>query len=386
VTPSAPRRSFLVLAANTPWVFALAEQLERYGPVTVVRFIDWLNQRRLRPEWPETASDLRRVATVMPPGYAGALEPAFRGAMRRRVEGEGRRLQELSGCEPAVICPYPYLAPWVRGVPGRQIVYYNLDDYSLYDPARAERTEALERELVERARLTACLSAHQTVTLRAKHPQRAERIRHFPLGVVDSFLNPDPATPAPVRGVGYVGNLSDRVDWAFVCKVADSAPDLRFHFVGALQDPAVRDGDWSRRRDRALALSNVVYEGPAPQAQVRLHYWRYAVNWMPYDPQHPFNIASCPTKIMDALASGRPFVSTDIPESRLYADRIQVVSSAEQTIDRLRRLLNAGSPYDPAEQVAFAAANTWRRRAACLIDILNPSADGADLTSFAEVR
>lgn len=363
------RQPFLILSTNTPWVYALGESLLAYGPVTAIRCYDWATHRRVKPEWPETLSPIRRMSVTMPPGYAGALEPVFRLPMRRIIERERERLKRLAGAEPIVICPYPYLAPWVRQIPDEHIIYYNLDDYVLYQPSQAERITALENELIVRARVTICLAAEQARRLSGRHPNRADRIRHLPLGMTRAFLNPRPEEPPLPMTVGYVGNMLDRVDWLFVVAVAERMPDVRFHLIGAV-DAVDAAEDWRAARMRALALPNVIHEGIVPQAKVREHYWRYAVNWMPYDSHHPFNIASCPTKIMDALASGHPFVSTDIPEARLYPRRVHIAADADDAARLLRGFLAGDIPHDPKEQAAFAATQIWERRAERLIEFV----------------
>jgi len=381
VSAAVVARSFLVLAANTPWVYALARSLAAHGSVTAVRFYDWANHRRLRPQWPETESAVRRVLVTMPQGYAGQFELMFRPLMRRIIERERSRLRRQTRSDPLVVCPYPYLAPWVRDVPDSCLIYYNLDEYSLYDHARPEQIRRLEDELIRRARLTVCLSVHQVETLRARHPAHANRIAHFPLGVVEEFLNPAPESPTLHGTVGYVGNLIDRVDWGFVAAVAERLPEAKFHFVGDLGGESNGARAWQETRARALSLPNIVHAGLVPQAEVREHYWRYAVNWMPYDMAHRFNVASCPTKIMDALASGRPFVSTDIPEIRLYPDRIHAVRSPDEAASRLRALLRGDIRHDPREQIAFAAMQTWPHRAIRLLELLADSGMETELAA-----
>lgn len=368
------RRSFLALAANTPWVYALARGLVSHGDVTAVRIIDWMNNARLRPQWPETRSAVDRIVFSMPPGYAGSLEPLFRPLMRSLIDRERARLRARSGNESTVICPYPFIAPWVRHVPGDKLVYYNLDDYALYHAQRVARNEALENELIERAALTVCLSHHQVESLRRRLPHRAGHIEHFPLGVVHEFLNPAPAEPPEVDAVGYVGNMTDRVDWRLVKRVAELMPDTRFHFIGNAADGSSGAGlqhnaSWTTQRAEALAMPNVVQRGPAPQHEVPHHYRRYFVNWMPYDSTHPFNIASCPTKIMDALASGRPFLCTDIPEVRTYPGHLEIASSADEAARKLRAMLAAARTHDAASQVEFARSNTWDHRAARFVEL-----------------
>ena len=372
-------KSILVLSANTPWVYALAQSLAAHAPVTAVRMYDLANYRRLKPRWPESESAVRRVTITLPQGYAGTLEWMFRPLMRAILVYEHSHLRKLSSSSPFVVCPYPYLAPWVRSVPANRLIYYNLDEYPFYEPTRANRILRLERELIERAVLTVCLSVHQVRTLRERNPAHAFRIQHFPLGVMETFLNSSPDAPPIPNTIGYIGNLTNRVDWVLVRTVAEHMSETKFHFVGRLDEGPVGpvNGDWLHTRCRALALQNVVYEGAVPQAEVCEHYRRYAINWMPYDTTHGFNVACCPTKIMDALASGRPFLSTDIPEVRLYPDRIEIVRTADEAASILRSLLKGDYRHNPFEQVAFAAKQTWPHRALRFLDLI----EDADLNA-----
>lgn len=372
--------AFLVLAASMPWVYALADALAETAQGTAMRFYDFLSYRRLRPAWPASAGNLRRVIRVMPPGYAGTLEPLFRWLMTTLIDGERQSLRKRQSAEPFVICPYPYLAPWLRGVPDERLIYYNLDAYTCYarSRSRAARIHRLENELVSRAYRTICLSAHQARELRARHAEQSDRIRHFPLGVVPEFLNPAPLAPPEPRTVCYIGGVADRIDWTFVGDVARLCPDVLFVFLGTLIGFGAGEGrlSWRKERDQVFALSNVRYLGCVPQAEVARYYWRYAINWMPYDRDHGFNIGACPTKIMDALASGRPFLSTDIPECRLYPDLIHVVETAKAAAQRIEEIFAGGYRHDPLAQIVFAANQTWVHRAIELRQLLTDSPQG----------
>ena len=170
--------SFLFLSANTPWVYALADRLGRRHAVHAVRFFDWRVYRANQPTWPPGAlSDhLARTTRVMPTGYTGVLEPVLRPLLAWMIRRWRQQLRARSGSSPTVVAPYPYLAPWVRDVPGQHLVYYNLDDYALYRPERADRIRDREDELIQRAHRTLCLSVHQVEHLRDRHPDRADRI------------------------------------------------------------------------------------------------------------------------------------------------------------------------------------------------------------------
>jgi hypothetical protein len=366
--------SFLFLSTNTPWVYALAEALAKHHPTHTARFYDLLNYRRLHPTWPSATppSLLTRSMHVLPSGYAGQMERLFRPYLQRQIQRWCQQLQKTSLEYPWVVAPYPYLAPWVRNVPAQRLIYYNLDDYVLYQPSRKKRILELEKELIERATITLCLSQSQVETLQKRCPNKAECIHHYPLGVVDYYLNPQPEKPPEPMTVGYIGNLSDRMDWRLIYQVAQACPDITFVFVGGLDGNAcgISGQDWQLDREAVLALPNIRHIGQVPQVMVAQYYWSFAVNWIPYAVTHPFNQASCPTKIMDCIASARPILSTNIPECRLYPEWITIFHSAEEAIAHIRRQLAVGEKPEARKkslkQLQFARQHTWPIRAQTL--------------------
>jgi glycosyltransferase involved in cell wall biosynthesis len=368
--------SFLFLSANTPWVYALAESLARRAPVHAVRLYDWQTYWQQQPSWPaaSSAATIRRTLKVLPPGYAGRAEPLLRPYLRLLLRRWQNQLAARSGGRPWVVAPYFYLAPWVtREVPADRLVYYNLDDYTRYRPSREALIRRQESQLVRRATRTVCLAQHRVQTLKSRHPRQADRIHHFPLGVKTRYLNPHPEQSPEPQTVGYVGNLSDRVDWSLVHAVATRLSEVRFLFAGSLGDSGTTPDrpDWTQRRADALALPNVQHLGRIPQDAVTDVYWSCAANWIPYDPNHPFNVASCPTKVMDMIASGRPVVSTPVPECTLYPDWIDVADTPAGVAEALRRALNGPRGSEPAEQVHFARQQTWEMRAHELQNLLH---------------
>lgn len=366
--------SFLFLNANTPWVYALAENLAHYHPTHAVRLYDWRTYwKGGRPAWPDSDpdADITQTMRVMPTGYAGRLEPLARPFMRWMITRWQEELTQRAGAEPWVIAPYPYLTPWVEAVPDNRLIYYNLDAYALYRPERAEAIRENERRLVERAALTLCLSQHQVETLRDRYPDHTNRIVHFPLGVAEDFINPQPERKPESDTVGYVGNMTDRVDWLLVHAVAQRLSDLEFIFVGGLEklETGGTAEGWEQARSRVLSLPNVEHVGRVPQEKVKDYYWSFAVNWIPYDAEHPFNRAACPTKIMDAIASGRPVVSTPVPECTLYPEWITIADTPQDLGSTIRQLQSCTSTEGAKCQVAYAHSQTWEQRAERFLEL-----------------
>jgi glycosyltransferase involved in cell wall biosynthesis len=182
--------------------------------------------------------------------------------------------------------------------------------------------------------------------------------------VQESFLHPTPGETPDLNTVVYVGNVGDRVDWALTADVVERCPNLTFTIVGGPIEGSP-SADWERERARVLRQPNVEHPGRVPQDEVPRYYQSHAVNWIPYDREHPFNRASCPTKIMDGIASGRPVVSTSVPECRQYPEWITIADDAAAMAEVLRARV-APDAHDPGRarrQVAFAREHTWDRRA-----------------------
>lgn len=369
--------TFAFLGASAPWVYALAVALAEKGHATAaIALYDWGDIRHLRPSWPAGKRPLRLRCErwALPPGCVGTLASFFAPVLRAKLERTLARLEKHCGARRRkaawIIVPYPWFAEALRGLPGERVIYFNLDDYRLYYPARAGKIDQQEAEMVRRSALTLCLSQQQVSTLQTRHSEKALAIRHFPLGTVESYLSPTPQRVPTWKTLGYVGNLTDRVDWRLVVKLASALPEINFVFLGSLEVPCGggRRSDWKQERAAALALPNVRRVGPVSQEAVRDHYWDFDVCWIPYATDHAFNRAACPTKIMDGLASGRPVVSTDIPECRSYSNWITIVQNADEAISAVRRLLGRPPNGEKAHrQVDFTRDHLWSRRAETLL-------------------
>ncbi len=341
--------SFLFLSVNAPWIASLADSVAQSAAVSRVRFLDWYNYARLRPDWAHANSDDSSLKTIaLPPGYAGLVEPLFRPFIRFWLACWVRKLEVKGKARPFVVCPYPYLAPWVRDVAPDRLIYYNFDDYRLYNPTRANTIQKLEDELVRRSTHVFCASNKQTERLRATHPEKADRITHLCNGVPDAFFAVDFSSSAEGLLVGYVGNLSDRVDWYFVRDTVKLCPNVTFRFAGAL-DTLIPELAAIRRE--IFGLSNVQYVGKIPQTEVGRFMQRCSMTWIPYAIDHPFNVASCPTKIMDGLASGRPVLSTSVPECLLHRSIVHIVNTPAEAAERISWALERA---DPERQLIYA--------------------------------
>ena len=174
--------------------------------------------------------------------------------------------------------------------------------------------------------------------------------------------------PRPL--LGYVGSMEDRVDWPLLERLATRFPSASLVLVGRIA--ALGDEPWHQELRRVLALANVHAIGWRSKESIASYNRAFDIALIPYRVDHPFNIACCPTKIMDTMGSGRPMLSTDLPECRLYDHLFDVARSHEDFVDRAQSLLAAGSDDGRAARVhQHAARNTCAKVANRLLDWLD---------------
>ncbi len=262
-------------------------------------------------------------------------------------------------------------------------LYYNIDDYALYWPDAAERVRSLEREMVRTADVTVCVSRLRSDELRSAVPEAAERIHHVPHGAPTSFIAPAPLTqpgPPPVDlahlprpFLGFIGSLEDRLDWPLMDRISCTFPYASIIVVGRVRDPV--DAPWWHACERFLSRPNVHALGWRAQDELARYYQAFDVSLIPYLIDHPFNRACNPTKIMDAMGSGRPVVTSAIPECRLHTERLHVAENADEFVAIVRDILDRNSDDGLAPlRHAYALANTCRKVSERILDLVDQSA------------
>ncbi len=257
-------------------------------------------------------------------------------------------------------------------------VYYNIDDYTLYWPGHADLLRELECEAVRSSSATVCVAWSRAEELRAAVPEAADRIHHIPHGTPSRFLAPEPLDrPADPPGdlgglprplLGYVGSMEDRVDWELMDRLSLTFPSASIVVVGRVGAP--EDQPWWEPCARFLARPNVHAIGWRPQEELPRYYQSFDATLIPYRLDHPFNRACSPTKIMDAMGSGRPIVATAIPECRLHRDRFHVAEGEDEFLSAIRAIVEGGSDDGrSALRHAFATEHSCSGVAGRIVDL-----------------
>jgi glycosyltransferase involved in cell wall biosynthesis len=258
-------------------------------------------------------------------------------------------------------------------------VYYNVDDYTLYWPRHAERLRELERAMVRSADVTVCVARLRADELKAAVPEAAGRIHHIPHGAPTPFLAerplvqpgepPEDIAHLPRPLLGYIGSMENRVDWDLMDQLSRDFPSASIVVLGRVGSPVAEP--WWDACSRFLSRPNVHAIGWRSQEALARYYQSFDISLIPYRLDDPFNRACSPTKIMDAMGSGRPIVATAIPECRLHAERFHVAEDADEFLAAVRRILDRGSDDGRAAlRHAYAVTHSCRGVGERLLDLI----------------
>jgi hypothetical protein len=372
----ATRLALAVADANWYTTENLFRELHRPDVSTLLlKCVDYYNAwQRGAPPWDwgcalrQRGPGLWQRDLVLPSGWMKRFPSWGMRPIRRSIADWRARC--APGARLALVMTYPhylYLRDQVR--PDIH-VYFNIDDYTQYWPRCARQVHLLERQAVRESDLTVCVSRLRSEQLRAAVPEAADRIRHLPHGAPSIVLEGAPQTrpapaPADLAGLprpllGYIGSLEDRIDWDLLTHLSEALPQASIVLIGRLA-PA-RKGPWLSSYQRCLARPNVHALGWRPQEAIGRYNRAFDVCLIPYRVDHPFNRVCCPTKIMDYMGTGRPVVSTALPECQLYGHLFDVVADSGAFLDAVRAILAAGSDDGRAAQrFEWARANSCQR-------------------------
>lgn len=308
-------------------------------------------------------SDVQVVRVCPMPGLA-AVSWSFLGRAwcGRAVE---RLSSQLGDAVTVVVATTPWWAP-VAAALGADVLCYDCNDHvSIHAPRwPAAVRNRWHRELLSAADVVTVVSP----ALRAECARTVDpsRLHLVPNGVDEGWFA-EPVTPIPASRsaggtdrpvAGFVGSLYEWVDLALLQRCAESLPEIDFIIVGPTR--------LGVSLSRLESIPNLRRIGPQPYSQVRRWIAAFDVCLVPFK-RDVINDMADPLKLYEYCALGKPIVSTCRAGSVEPPPACYFAESAGQFIGAIRRALEEDSAERAADRVAYARANTWRRRAEQLV-------------------
>jgi len=337
------------------WVNSIGTRQVRANALTLRRGIEKLGNWR---RGVDQVGDNMWVADLpMLPGLGNRVIRSING---RLVSAQlARILGRLGMAPPLVLTTLPYTAWLIRNLRRRGLVYYCTDDYSHWPSADGAALRQADRELSAASGLILAASR----ALLEGHGEYG-RCRYFPHGVdrdhFASASSPGPVPPdldrIPSPRIGFFGLVYEKIDFELLRQLAG-------RFGGA---SLVMIGPVACGRAELAGLPNVHFLGARPYEELPRYISGLDVLLLPYV-DDPMIRQSGPLKLRECLATGKPTVSVDVPEVRVFRPHVRVAAGREDFLRLVGDALDepGDSPLREARRRAVEQ-DGWDRRADAL--------------------
>jgi teichuronic acid biosynthesis glycosyltransferase TuaH len=320
---------------------------------------------------------LRRSApTRVAPGLLRMTPMALPGPHRRGIRRLTRRLvryqvhRALAGRRTDVVISTS-LDDVLTTVPEALQVLVGTDDYVAGAALLRQSTSALlidEQNRIDEADLVTAVTPNLA---RRWERMSGRRVEILPNGCdaenLREAVKPDGSSrplmlTRPV--VGFVGNISERIDVQLLEAIADAG--LSLLLVGPRRESYARG-----RFERLVARPGVLWLGPKPYGELPAFLGAMDVGITPYI-DDDFNRASFPLKTLEYLAAGLPVVSTPLPATdALQTPLIRIASTPSEFVREVRAAFTESKdPQRRSERMDFAGRHSWRARATQLMELI----------------
>lgn len=216
-----------------------------------------------------------------------------------------------------------------------KIIYYGVDDWSLFPGIDRDWVLRCEQRFVERAHV---LFVASRVLENRWRPIAGDRVHYMPHGVWHNHFAAALETNTQVPGdlaalsgprIGFYGNLYDWIDFELVDQLAQARPGWTFVMIGPARSDLSR---WQQRR-------NVHFLGRREPEQLPAYCKGFDAAIIPYKLSDPRMESVNPVKLRELLAAGVPVVTADIPEVRGISRYVRTARGREEFLTGLEVFL-----------------------------------------------
>lgn len=265
---------------------------------------------------------------LMFPGIQSSIVRAFNA--RSVTTAVRSRLQGLGVHDPIVVSTVPNVVDYPNLLRGRQLIYYCVDDFSLWPGVDAELVRAMESRLIARA--DCLIAVSEVLQVRITAPgKRAHLLTH---GVdVELFLTPATRehpvlSDIPKPRAGFFGLIDGRMDWELVVSLAQQMPDTAFVLAGPVDASA---GELPQ-------IKNLHVVGSIRYAELPELIAGLDVLILPYR-TGALAAALSPLKLKEYLATGKPVISAPIAAAVEWAGSLAVARTPAEWVVSLHQSL-----------------------------------------------
>lgn len=273
-----------------------------------------------------------------------------------------RELMDRRGfVKPIVWCYPPNSQPFLDNLPHAVSCYDCVDDYSAFPGAWATVTRRMEQRLLRKvdAVFTTAQSLFDAKKQFNKNTYFVPNVADF-----DHFNQAMHLAPAqriadlPHPVIGFVGALNFKIDGELLKSLFELRPNWSFVFVGPDRGLGI---------DRFLSCRNAHFVGRKEINELPGLMAGFDACMIPYSINRYIR-SVLPLKFFEYLATGKPIVSTPMPELEKFAPLVDLGSNADELVHAIERRL--GDDPHVQQRLALARENSWEHRINRMLSIL----------------
>lgn len=219
--------------------------------------------------------------------------------------------------------------------------------------------------------------ANSKILARMVRSSRADVVT-VPLGFAHELF--DEMLVSPVRPkkrvftVGYIGSISDRMNFELLQTVIAKLPYVMFVFAGVFEPNVFGAKDKSKAAfEKLIRKKNVRRIPQVAKQNIPALLTQFDIGIIPYRSDLAFNRYAFPMKVMEYFASGRPVISTHILALEQYAkDGLLLLADSPDAFVRcIERYKKKGwNGANQKRQIAVAARNHWAMKVNKIINVI----------------
>ena len=260
------------------------------------------------------------------------------------------------GMEEYVLWIYaPNAAPYLRTLSPVLTCYDCVDEYSAFPGAWKGVTLRTEANLIRSVDVVFTTAETLYETKRRNNPNT-----HYIPNVGDFDHFHQAASMEPVRRIkdiskpiiGFVGAMNYKLDGRLLSELFGRYPEWSFVFIGPDRGFGI---------ERYTDFPNVHFFGFKSVEELPGYMAGFDVCIIPYKVDN-YTSGVMPIKFFEYLATGKPVVSTSIPEIARFGDLIDTAASMEEFGMAIERRLANDPPAKRDYRIELAKANSWETR------------------------
>ena len=265
------------------------------------------------------------------------------------------RLEQL-GFKDFILWIYPpWDGPYLDLLKPSLSCYDCVDEYSAMPGAWIQATRRMERQMLEKVDLVIT-----TARSLFEDKVRYNRNTHFIPNVADfehfhKATKVKPSTELKEIGrpiIGFVGALNYKLNEKLLERLFAVRPDWSFVFVGPDRGFGV---------ERFITCRNAHFVGKKSIDELPGFIAAMDVCIIPYKVDR-YTRGVLPMKLYEYLASGRPIVSTRLPELEAFEGLVDLCGDALDFVDAIEKRLQKDPREEIRKRIETARGNSWEKR------------------------